>query len=322
MPVKAPSLQRTRKDLWLLRAVALVISILLWITVFGGKMSEATKKVTLDYQLPKNMVMANQVPHEITFRVQGPRAFLKDYQDRAISIPIDLTNNRPGEYEVIINEEMLGVPLGLKVVSISQSSVPIRLEHMGTKRVPVRAVFGGQLPEGLKINNITFKPSTVLVRGALSKLPSIDSVPTEPITLSPNSLRQELDVNVSLSDLPGIQVDDQGQTVHVSVELEGELSRRWVRKIPVGIRVGSGPNAKFVDVDQLGIRVKPESVSFLLEGVDKIVQGLRPSELEVWAEIPRLKGGTYKARLDWKLPPEIRVVRRSSDYVDVVVPPM
>src|SRR5690606_14263656 len=84
------ALARRRRDLWLLRAVALVITLLLWVTVLGGKKVEVTKRVTLDYQYPKNFIIANQVPSEVTFRVSGPRAFLNEFQERPVSIPINL----------------------------------------------------------------------------------------------------------------------------------------------------------------------------------------------------------------------------------------
>jgi len=314
--------RRARRDVWLLRFAAFVISIMLWLTVLGGKRIEINKTISLDYQLPKNLVISNQAPKEVSFRVVGPRAFMKEYEERDIVIGIDLSNSNPGDYEVPISEERLDVPLGLRVVSVSQTTIPLKLERAVPKRVPIRAVFSGQLPDGIKIVSVTLKPSTVEVKGALSRLQSIDAVPTEPISPSPNSLRQEFDVKLSLAELPGIFVEDQATYVHVVAELEGSLSRKWFRDIQVGLRIGSGRSAKAVDATGLGIRMKPSLVSFLLEGPDVIISKLKASDIEVWAEIPGLRGGAYRSRLDWRLAPELRVVRRSGDWVDVVVPPL
>jgi YbbR domain-containing protein len=312
--------RRARRDTWLLRAAAMVISIMLWMTVLGGKKVEMTKKIPLDYQLPKGLVISNQVPREVSYRVAGPRAFLKEIEDREMTIGIDLTSFNVGEYEVPIREDMLDVPLGLRVLSVSQSTIPLKIERVVPKWVPIRAVFAGQLPAGIRIARVTLKPSTVEIRGAPSRLQSIESVPTEPITPSPNSLKQETDVRLSMLELPGIHVDEGAKVVHVVAELEGSLSRKWIQNVPITVRIGAGRNAKYVDPTTLGIRIKPATVNFILEGPDEVISKLKPKDVEVWAEIPALKQGRYKARLDWRLAPELRVVKRSTDSVEVVVP--
>lgn len=314
---------RNRKDFWLLRGIAAVISLLLWITVLGGKKVEITKRVALDYQLPKDLTISNQAPREVTFRVSGPRAFIRELEERALSIPIDLASAKVGDYEVLVREEMLDVPIGLKVVSVSQTTIPLRLDRLASKRVPVRVVFGGQLPEGLKVVSVTSKPSTVEVKGASSRLSTLEAVPTEPLAISPNSLKQEFDAKLSLEDLPGLIIDDNQRVVHVVAELEGSLSRRWFKSIEVGLKVRQGSQVKAVtDAAAIGIRVRPKVVNFLLEGPENLVASLKETDIEVWAEIPELKRGAFRARLDWRLPPEVRVVRRSSDWIDVTVPPL
>lgn len=314
---------RNRKDLWLLRGIAAVISLLLWITVLGGKKVEITKKVSLDYQLPKELTIANEAQREVSFRISGPRAFIKDIEERALSIPIELTAAKVGDYEVIIRDDMLDLPLGLKVVSVSQSTIPLKLDRVAMKRVPVRVVFSNQPPEGLKVISVTSKPSTIEIRGPQQRLLTAEVVPTESISLSPNSLHQEFDIKLNLTELPGTWVDENQKLVHVVAELEGSLSRKWVRKVDVGLRIRSGTQVKVVnDVVALGIRIRPSTVNFLLEGPDKIISKLKSTDIEVWAEIAELRQGTFRARLDWRLAPELRVVKRSSDWVDVVIPPL
>ena len=319
---RAPVSKKVKRDLWILRLVAFLISVLLWITVLGGKKVEVTKKVFLDYQLPKNLVIANQFPREVTFRFSGPRAFIKDIEERNIVIPVDLKAVRIGEIEFILREDLIDVPLGLKVISFSPAAIPLKIDRAVTKRVPIRPVFSGQLPEGMKITGITLRPSTVEVRGAQSRLLTIESVPTEPISLSSNSLKQEIDAQLSLVDYPGIYLDDQARFVHVSAELEGAIERKWIKQVPVMLRVGTGARGKSVDASTLGIQIRPKTIDFWLEGPSSVLSKMTNLDIQVWAEIPVLKGGSYRSRLDWTLNPDIRVVRRSADLVDVVVPPL
>ncbi len=313
--------KRVRRDTWLLRIAALIISIMLWISVLGGKKVEINKTVTLDYQVPKGLVISNQVPKEVNVRVTGPRAILKEYEQREILLTLKLSD-KVGDYAPKVDEGALDLPLGIKLLSISPSTIPIRIEKIIPKRVPIRAVFSGQLEDGIKIVSITTKPSTVEIRGAPSRLAMIDSIPTEPITASSNSLRQEFDKTLNTQDLVGVMIDEQVMRVHVVAELEGSLSRKWFRDIPVGIRMGTGRSTRQVDAAARGIRPRPAAVSFLIEGPDHIISKLKSTDLDVWAEIPSNKEGSFKSRLDWRLAPELRVVKRSADLVDVVVPPL
>lgn len=312
--------KKSQRDLWVLRFIALMISILLWMTVLGGKRVEITKTVNLDYRLGKDLVIANKYPLTVVFRVTGPRAFLKEFEDRSMSIPIDLRESKMGDYDVVIREEMLEVPLGLKVVSVSPQVIPVKIDRAVTKRVPIRAAFVGALPQGMKVTRITMKPSTVEVRGAQSRLQSLDVIPTAPIALGSNSLRQEFDTTVSLEDLPGATIEDQDRVIHVVAELEGSLSRKWITGIPVRLSLDNGQNLDLAAMKKMGIDVSPSTLRFFVEGPDNLMKSLAVRDVEVWADLGELKKGTHRVRLDWRLAPEIRVVRRSSDWVDVNVP--
>jgi YbbR domain-containing protein len=72
----------------------------------------------------------------------------------------------------------------------------------------------------------------------------------------------------------------------------------------------------------MGVRMKPSKVSFLIEGPEKSMIDLSADQIEAWVEIPNLSQGQYKVQLDWKLPPDLRIVKRSADQVEVVVPPL
>jgi YbbR domain-containing protein len=310
----------SQKDLWILRAVALFIAIILWMTVLGGKRIEITKTVGLDFQVPPGLIIANSVPKELTFRITGPRAFVKEFLDRNIVIPVDLKNAKIGDVEYFVKESSLDLPIGLKVVSVSQTQIPLKIDRIAIKRVPVSASFGSNLTDGFKIKNVTLKPSTVEIRGAQSRVQMIEALPTDSIVLLSGSLHQEVLSTLDLRDYAGLQIAESDKSILVSVELEGELSRKWVKNIPVDVRVKTGALNDSVEVKSLGVRVKPARVSLLIEGPEKILSELEPSTIQVWAEIPTLKGGAVSTKLVWKLAPELRVVKRSTDSVEVLVP--
>ncbi len=316
----ARSIRRTRRDIWFLRVVAFFVTLLLWATVMGGKPGEVSKTLDLEFQLPKNMVVANQVSRTVTVRVSGPRAFLKEFQDRNSPIAVDLSHTRVGDYEVALNEKMFDIPLGLKVLSIVPPSLQLKADKVAVRRVPIRAVFSGTLPEGFKVSKVNFQPSTVELRGPESKIFSIDSVPTVAITLKPNVLNQEIETLLNIQDFPGVTIEEKNMSAKTTIEIEGALRRRWFKSIPVRLKLVSGAEVSESTRASRAIEIRPATVNFLLEGPEKVISELNLKDLEVWANVEELVKGSTRVRLDWKLSPDLRVVRRSSDWVRVTVP--
>jgi YbbR domain-containing protein len=308
--------RRARRDLWILRIFAAAISVLLWATVVGGKRGEVSRSVRIEYLLPKNLIIANNVPREVTLRVTGARAFLKDFETLNLTLPVDLSNRKQGTYDLPLQEDMFNLPLGLRAVAITPNLINLRLDRSVSRRVPVRPVLNSSLPEGMLIRRVLTTPSTVEIFGSAARIQAVENLPTESIAVSGSSLEQRFEVGFNFSELGGIQVDEQDRSVSVLVQLEGVVERRWVRKIPVRVLAPAG-SAGF-STERLGI--KPESVSLLLEGPQAAMQALQESEIEVNARLTSLQPGTYRLRLDWGLNPEIRVVRRSSDWVEVTIP--
>jgi len=307
--------RRTKKDIWIIRFVALIISVILWILVMGGKKVALTKVASLDFQLPAHLMLSNQPPTEVSIRVVGPQAFLDEFDRRKLVIPVNLSKNSSGDVEIKIEPQMFKIPLGVQLESITPRVIPLKLGLAAKKRVPVRAVLSNQLPEGIKILSITTRPSTVEIRGPESRLQSIESVKTDAITISPNSLKQEYDVSLATKELPGIILGEQISVVNVTVQLEGSLARKWFRRIPIRVKIGDA----ILTAKDRRLRVKPAFVDFLLEGPQGVLAKFDMKNFDVWAELSDMKAGTVEAHVNWALPPELRVVQRSSDIVEITV---
>lgn len=313
-------IQNKFKGHGLIALVAFLISIMLWIAVVGGEKIETSKRAKLNYVIPKGLVISNQAPIEINFRVSGPRAFLKDVLEKEIVYNIDLSNADVGDHEVRIVRENLDVPLGIDVLSVNPTKIKVTLDKIISKRVPVRPVLSAQLPEDYRVKSVVANPSTVEVRGALVRLNTISSVPTEVILVSENTLQQKFDVNLSIEEESGIVVAEDNERVSVEINLEGPSSQKLLRAIPIKLKIGDENNSQTINTAERNIRLRPRTVDLFLEGPKQILKKLDKDDIEMWVQIPELKSGTYRERLIWKLAPELRVIRRSTDSVSVIVP--
>ncbi|NCN26771.1 hypothetical protein GW915_04280 [bacterium] len=308
-----------RRDVWLLRTIAIVFSIFLWMAVIGGKKTEANKSVKLEFRLPEGLVIANQLPEEIVFKVKGPNVFLRELETRSLSIPIDMQSSGVGEHEVVVSEDRLDVPLGLEVVSVTPKKFKVKLDRLAKKHVTVRPILTKQLPEGFKVTQVLANPSTVVISGPQRNLRYIDSIPTEELKIATSPLKQEFEAKLNFADFPGVQVADGIESVYVAADLTGPSARKRMGNINVALKVGSGKSARVVTIGRSRVKISPQKVSLLLEGSESSLDELSNSNLDVWVEIPSLKAGVYRPKLLWSLPPDLRVLRRSTDYVEVIV---
>src|SRR4051812_36162768 len=64
------------------KLVSVVIAIVLWAVVLGSRSVEVSKEVPLEIMTPEDLVVANDLPDKIVFRLYGPKAFLRNILDR------------------------------------------------------------------------------------------------------------------------------------------------------------------------------------------------------------------------------------------------
>ena len=170
---------------WLLKLLSLVFAVVLWFFVMGEQKLEVGYAVPLELQnIPKGLMIANEVPSLVDVRISGPRTVLMNLKPSDISLSVDLGDLEPGVTSFKRLEERLNLPNVLKVTRLSPSFVDVKLERIKDKTVPVQVLFSGSLPPGLRVSGAVPKPAKVTVTGAEGELKDVGEVPTEPVDLS------------------------------------------------------------------------------------------------------------------------------------------
>lgn len=191
-----------------LKAVSLLLSLILWISVIGFKPEEMKKNIAFEPLLPPGRVLTNKIPNQIQITFLGSRVLLKEVEKKLKPIRPDLSRVKENYYSYSFSEDQLGdIPSGVKVLGVYPPALPMRLEEVIQKRVTVRVSTFGQLAEGLELKNIQVNPSQVTISGPKSILEPIDFVSTEEVNLESAAHNKEeivtLEVDTSLGiDLP------------------------------------------------------------------------------------------------------------------------
>jgi YbbR domain-containing protein len=97
----------------------------------GEQRHEVSHVVTVEYRnLPKGLIIANEVPEAVAVTLSGPRALLIHLGPEELSLPLDLAGLKPGVTSFKRLEENLKAPGGLVVTRISPATIDIRLERV------------------------------------------------------------------------------------------------------------------------------------------------------------------------------------------------
>jgi YbbR domain-containing protein len=208
------------------KIVALLITLILWVIILGSKEATTIKMVHADYLLPKDMVIINgpSVPQDVAFRVSGPRLALKKFTESNEPLTVDLTSALEGLTTVRIHPDSINVPPGLRVTSVSPSTITPKLERIVGKVVVVEPQMAGPVPPGTEVKLIVDPPQWE-VFGARSVVERMKSVKTLPIQLE--KLEDTVkEVPLSL-DEPGLA---RNKDAVVKVEIKIEQSKEPEKK--------------------------------------------------------------------------------------------
>jgi YbbR domain-containing protein len=211
----------------------IVVAIVLWFVVLGSRSIEVTKDVPLEVVTSEEMTVANEIPDRITFRLSGPKAFMRAILNRSEPpIRVNLEGNSNASVTYRFFSDNIRVPPGVKVLGVSPPAIQIRQEPVRSREVNVRADLRGIVPEGYKIVKIRVEPATVKIRGAKSRLATLSEIPTAPWDVSELRASQ---VQVLPLEVQGGVSKIEGGPVRVTVEVATELMRYRVKGVPVRV---------------------------------------------------------------------------------------
>jgi YbbR domain-containing protein len=167
--------------------LAVVLACLVWYASALDRRERISERqldtaVTL-VNVPSDMVITSEVPRFLSLRVRGPLSRLRSLDPVQTGVVIDLRGAGEGQRDFPVETRNVVVPAGVEVLAVSPSQVPLRLERLGRRRVPVRARVVGEPAAGLAVGPVVVDPATAVLTGPRFQLEALQAVTTESVNV-------------------------------------------------------------------------------------------------------------------------------------------
>jgi YbbR domain-containing protein len=251
---------------WSLKLLSLAIAIVLWLLVTGqNEPVTAHVNVQLNFIRPQSLEISNDPPRTVDVMLTGSRNKLDNLTSLDLVATVDISDQRTGERVLrLADKAQISLPQGIKIDGFQPSAIPIRLEPIVERQVPVEAKLEGKPEAGFEVYAVHPSKGSVTVRGPASRVNSLQKVTTESIWLP--GRKESFTANVAI-DVPDPKVD----LVEPSISVEVQIGEVRTEKTFSGVVVDT-PN---------GVKVQPATTAVTLLGTASILNTLKADELKV-----------------------------------------
>lgn len=287
-------LRRAFLEDWLIKAIALFITIALWLGVTGlrAPTTARLRSIPLNLRVANDFEITNSPVQEVDLVITGDKRKIDLLNPRDLVVSLDLTDVQAGERTVQITPENVSIelPTGVRLEEVQPNKIAVNLEAVEEREIAVRVETEGSIAENYEIYNKTVVPDKVRVRGPASFIKSLNFISTEKINLEnrlENFTVRQVALNVSN---PKVTLLDT--VVDVSFRIgEKRIERLFV------VPVQTGNENKTATVVLFGARSILESlksenllVGTIANEAGELVPNLiLPAEIREQVEVRKLK---------------------------------
>ncbi len=284
---------------------SLFLAIVLWGIVLGSRSVEVTKEIPLEIITNQELTPANEIPDRISFKLAGPKAFLRAILDRREDpIRVNLTTAKSGLVTYRFFSDNIHLPIGVKVLSINPSSILIKLEQTKRREVPVQLEMRGEVPDGYQLIRSELRPEKLKIVGAESRVDAVTQVATLPVDLSQVKVSVEQEVDL---DLERLQVKVEGPAPKVFLQVE---------PIPANFRIR---NVELRVLSNHAVRLEEKTLSLHVRADSKVLQNLDRTQVYGLIDLRGRAKGKYTEKVKVILPPGVIAVKTLPESVTVVL---
>jgi YbbR domain-containing protein len=288
-----------------LKFFALLLALAAWMAVGSEERTESTLQMVLELtNVPKHLMVINEIPSQIEVRVQGPRSGIRELSTEKLHKQIDLSGAKPGTRTEILTPAGLNFPRGVVVTRIRPNALSVELDHALIRRVEVQPVIKGSPAPGFEVGEVAISPKEALIRGPQREINHLKFINTVPIDVSKLSSSVTKDCELDFQNLALTYLDSQ--PLIAKINIKPKFHTKTFNNIVVVPLGSTGP-----------LRLDPSNVSITVRGPLTNLEMLHAEDITARINIKSLKTGFYEAKVAVSLPAGFEVLKISPEKINV-----
>jgi len=197
-----------------LKIVSVALAIIVWFSVAMRTQSEVSVETQVGVKHLKEGLGISEPPPHVVVGIRGPERLIKNLDPSKVKVFIDMSRARTGSHTYNIDPRNISLPPFMKLISISPSSVAIKVEEIREKTLPIKAKIIGTPRRG-RVRAVRVSPSEAVIKVVSAMAEKIEILMTSPIDISNST--GSIKVEASLSVEEGVRTDIEKVVVEVDI---------------------------------------------------------------------------------------------------------
>lgn len=208
-----------------LKVFSLLLAAACWFVVSSEEDHVQDFSAPIDYiNLPSTLDLSGKVVDTLAIRLRGSEPALRTLAEDRLQARIDLARAAPGDQTIAITREMVHVPSGVEVVRLTPELVPLRIERLVKRQVPVVAEFAGRPAFGFEKRKHVIDPPTVTIEGPASEVGRVTRATTGTILLEDQTGDYRVEITPIPDAPPGsrVRLAEPARRVRVTISIAAD----------------------------------------------------------------------------------------------------
>lgn len=229
-------------------------------------------------------------------KVSGPESVVSQIASVIATIDVDGMSMNITDNVVPVLYDSDGNEIDTTKLKLSNTTVTISAEILGTKTVDLVFNTSGAPGEGATVESVTSDPDSVTIKGTASALNSVTSIEVPASAIDVTNALEDVSTTVDITEyLPdGVSLVDSKQA---SVKVTAAIRAESTRKLEI--------SADNISMSGLGsdytAKLDSQTVEVIVTGEMKAVQGIDASQITGKADLSGLTEGTHTVAVDLSL---------------------
>jgi len=206
--------------------------------------------------IPQNVAILKEEIHEVTVKLTGPKRMLRPLDAPSLVAEVNLETVQPPARgtdvtTVFLRRENIrqvaaggayaGLAREIELAEVKPKTLPITLDRVSTRTLPVEAVLEGKPAEDYEVSQVSILPETVSVRGPASILKGMKAIRTFPVLVTEVKERLRRTValveTVDVGEFRGVRIEPSRRLVDVVVAVTERRVQKTLENLSVYIVV-------------------------------------------------------------------------------------